>query len=139
MIAHKLVHAFIPHPHNNYRPHAIRHKWLSLYSIGLIVSHFAFGVAFYAGPINASESLLSKNIVDLTNKARAEEDLPVLSENEILTRAAYGKLTDMFQNDYWDHKNPNDGTEAWYFIENEGYDYSRARAQLPTRPPHPKS
>lgn len=129
MLKHKLVHAFVPHEHNNFRPHAFRHKWLSLYSIGLIVSHFAFGVAFYTGPINASESLLSKNIIDLTNESRTKQGLPVLSENDVLTKAAYGKLNDMFQKDYWDHRGP-DGTEAWYFIENEGYKYSFAGENL---------
>lgn len=129
MFKHKFTHAFVPHKHNNYRPHAIRHKWLSIYSIGLILSHLAFGVAFYTGPINANEKLLTNNIIDLTNEVRNETDLGVLTENKKLTNAAYAKLTHMFQNNYWDHKGP-DGTEAWVFIEENGYEYSCAGENL---------
>ncbi len=35
----------------------------------------------------------------------------------------------MFQYDYWDHTSPS-GTEAWYFISKEGYDYNCAGENL---------
>src|SRR3990172_1071054 len=91
MFHHKLVHAFIPHPHNGYRPHAFRHKWLSLYSLGIIISHFAFGIAFYTGPVTVGEAAMSKNVIDLTNQARNERGISVLTENDLLTKAAYAK------------------------------------------------
>jgi len=125
----KLKRAFIPHKHNGYRPHALRHKWLSIYTLGLIVSQFAFGLAFYTGPINTSEVILTSNIVHLSNVVRNQKGLQTLTENKALTTAAYDKLNDMFQKNYWDHKSP-DGTEAWYFIKKEGYDYNRAGENL---------
>lgn len=125
----KIFHLFFPDRHNSYRPHALRHKWLSVYSIGLLLSHFAFGLAFYTGPINAADSQLTKNIINLTNKSRTEQGIGALSENPLLTQAAYGKLNDMFEKDYWDHKSP-DGTEAWSFIEKSGYEYNCAGENL---------
>lgn len=128
-VLHKLVHAFVPHPHNEYRPHAMRHKWLSIYSLGLILSQFAFGLAYYTGPANVNDAQLAKNIVDLTNQSRTSSGLSSVSGNAALEKAAYAKLTDMFQKNYWDHTSPT-GTEAWYFIDSQGYDYKCAGENL---------
>ncbi|PIZ00236.1 hypothetical protein COY62_03685 [bacterium (Candidatus Howlettbacteria) CG_4_10_14_0_8_um_filter_40_9] len=128
-VLHKLVHAFIPHPHNDYRPHAFRHRMLSIYSLGLILSQFAFGLAYYTGPANVNDAQLAKNIVDLTNQSRTASGLGVVSGNTALEKAAYAKLTDMFQKNYWDHVSPT-GTEAWYFIDSQGYDYKYAGENL---------
>lgn len=125
----KLKRAFIPHKYNDYRPHAIRNKWLSIYTIGLIVSHFAFGLAFYTGPTTANEVNVTNSIYSLTNSARTQRNIQALTQNQKLADAAYAKLTDMFQKNYWDHVSPV-GTEAWYFIENKGYDYQCAGENL---------
>ncbi len=126
-----LKHYFLPHRGNAFRPHAFRHKMLSWYSIGLILSQLAFGITTYAGPtISAQQSeVMKKNIVTLTNAERSGENLSDLKENIILTQAAYDKLNDMFAKNYWDHKGPN-GETAWEFVEKEGYVYQLAGENL---------
>lgn len=126
-----LKHFFVPHRGNAFRPHALRHKAISIYSIGLILSQLLLGVTAYSGPVvSAAEAAnLSKNIVYYTNLERKEQGLMDLSENVKLNLAAKDKLDDMFQKNYWDHNGPK-GETAWDFIANEGYFYQLAGENL---------
>jgi len=126
-----LKHFFVPHRGNAFRPHAARHRMLSIYSVGLVLSQLLLGVTAYAGPtISENQSIvMQKNIVSLTNAERSKENLSLLKENEVLDRAANNKLNDMFEKNYWDHKGPN-GETAWDFIESEGYVYQLAGENL---------
>lgn len=124
----RLRHIFIPHEHNEYRPHAIRHKWLSIYSIGIILHYFMFGVAV-SGPIIKDTNAFSKDIINYTNQERMAKGFASLNENPSLDRAANDKLADMLKDDYWDHKS-KDGLEVWVFIDKEGYNYSLAGENL---------
>ncbi len=124
------LHVFIPLKGNGFRPHAIRHKPLSIYSLGLILSQLLFGI-YSLGPSVLIEDPLamSKEIITLTNQERSARGISVLSENEKLDQAAREKLIDMFDNNYWDHKSP-DGKQAWDFIRSENYDYLLAGENL---------
>lgn len=126
-----LKHAFVPHKGNAYRPHAFRHKALSFYSIGLILSQLLFGATMYSGPMimSGDAQVVAKNIITLSNKQREDMGISVVYENETLSKAAYGKLKDMFDKDYWDHTGPN-GETAWNFINDSGYRYLLAGENL---------
>lgn len=126
-----LKHLFIPHRGNAYRPHAFRHKALSAYSVGLILSQLFFGVAMYSGPvINAADAeTIGKNIITLVNEERSDSGAGILYENLSLKQAASLKLSDMFAKGYWDHTGPN-GETAWDFIDDSGYRYTLAGENL---------
>uniref|UniRef100_A0A7C4XI66 CAP domain-containing protein n=1 Tax=candidate division WWE3 bacterium TaxID=2053526 RepID=A0A7C4XI66_UNCKA len=126
-----LKHMFVPHKGNAYRPHALRHKALSIYSVGLILSQLMLGATMYSGPDVLQKDLesMKKNIVVLSNAERANNHLSVLSENEALDLAAQKKLNDMFTNNYWDHTGPK-GETAWDFISGSGYQYLLAGENL---------
>ncbi len=124
-------HLFVPHKGNAYRPHAFRHKALSLYSIALLVSQFMMGTTMYSGPVimNGDAKAIAKNIIILSNKERDNINLNELYENETLDKAAELKLKDMFNKNYWDHSGPN-GETAWDFVSNTGYQYLLAGENL---------
>jgi uncharacterized protein YkwD len=124
-----LKNLFIPHRSNSYRPHALRHKVLSVYSLGLIFTHMLLGATLYSGPITADTKAIAKNIVTQSNMERKKTKAPELYESLILEKAAQEKLNDMFQKNYWDHYGPN-GETAWDFIDNNGYSYHLAGENL---------
>jgi uncharacterized protein YkwD len=126
-----IIHVFIPTKKNCFRPHAFRHKLLSLYSLGLLLSQLVLGVSFYSGPAMIMENVESMklNIIDLTNKERTKNELNELKESEVLDKAAEDKLNDMFKNNYWDHKSPI-GKMPWDFMKQENYSYIYAGENL---------
>jgi len=81
------------------------------------------GVLGYASDIKVSE-LLQK-----TNEYRLKNGKRELILNEKLSLAATEKAKFMFQRNFWAHTSP-DGTEPWYFVLNQGYDYSYAGENL---------
>jgi uncharacterized protein YkwD len=126
-----LIHVFIPTKKNCFRPHAFRHKLLGLYSLGLLLSQLVLGVSFYSGPSMVNENIetMKANIINLTNKERTKNELGELSESKVLNKAAEDKLTDMFQNNYWDHTSPI-GKMPWDFMKQENYSYIYAGENL---------
>lgn len=126
-----LKHMFVPHRGNAFRPHALRHKALSVYSVGLIMSQLLLGATIYSGPdvVKMDAESIKKNIVLLSNTEREKNSLAVLSENETLNLAAQKKLEDMFAKNYWDHTGPK-GETAWDFISTTGYTYLLAGENL---------
>lgn len=120
---------FLAHETNNFRPKAFQHKCLSFYTFLLITSHYlAFGVAF-TGDLIKNPQNFSKEIVSYTNLERQKYGLQTVSEDATLNRAAEDKVRDMLEKNYWDHVSP-EGTEAWYFIDQEGYKYTMAGENL---------
>lgn len=121
---------FIPHPHNLYRPHAFRHKAVSVYSIGLILSHLSFGIVLDSATVSAQVSEnIAKQIVSLANEKRVRHGVGPLTENEKLNKAAKARANDMFKKGYWDHFSP-DGKEPWDAVTAENYKYSYAGENL---------
>lgn len=122
---------FVPHKGNSYRPHAFRHKALSFYSLGLLLSQVLFGATMYSGPtiMSGDTVTVAKNIVIYSNKEREKMGIGKVYENENLSKAAYDKLKDMFDKNYWDHTGPS-GETAWDFINDSGYRYLLAGENL---------
>ncbi len=129
--SHTLKHLFIPHHKNNYRPHAFRHKMLTLYSFLLLSSQVMMGMTYMSGTSLVSENVdvMKKNIIILTNEERRESGIVTLNENSLLNQAAKAKMEDMLQKNYWDHVSP-DNKQAWDFISAADYRYSFAGENL---------
>jgi uncharacterized protein YkwD len=68
-------------------------------------------------------TLSTDKIIELTNKYRAANNLPPLTQNTLLTSAADTRTNDMFQKQYFDHVSPN-GTTPSDVVLKTGYDYS---------------
>jgi len=124
-------HLFFPHKHNEYRPHAFRHRMLTLYSFILLSSQVLLGVTYVSGPTLTADNIeaLKQNVIQLTNDERAKDGEAALTENTSLDRAAQTKLEDMFTRNYWDHVAP-DGKQAWDFINATDYQYVYAGENL---------
>lgn len=68
-------------------------------------------------------------LVELTNKERIKNGLPPLFLDKQLSKAAEEKAKDMFSQNYWAHRAPDDRT-PWSFIVNSGYQYLYAGENL---------
>lgn len=121
----------VPHRGNAFRPHALRHKSLSLYLFALFISQIALGITVYSGPEvkGVDSNKLKKDIVSMVNLEREKTGKSTVYESLALSEAAEDKLQDMFSKDYWDHTGPN-GETAWRFITNKGYQYELAGENL---------
>src|SRR3954463_14801984 len=122
----RLAHLFVPRHSNNQKALLIQSPFIALAIFGLIACQLAvnlFGikgkVLGYAAQISPSE------VIRLTNEKRAQNGLPAVVENSVLSRAAQAKGVDMVTKGYWAHVAP-DGTQPWAFFANVGYKYRYA-------------
>lgn len=127
----KIKHHFLPCPITKKRATLLHHNFFLFYS-GIFLfflllinasKSLAPGVLGYASDIKVSE-LLKK-----TNEYRVKNGKKELVLNEKLSKAAIEKAKFMFQKNFWAHTSP-DGTEPWYFVLNQGYDYAYAGENL---------
>ncbi len=122
---------FIPHQGNGYLPKNLHLKSLFRYSY-LIFLFKAFVVLslFFIFPTVAEFSTITQNrIVELVNIERKARGLNELKISPVLERAAKMKLQDMFDKNYFDHKDPN-GTPPWVWFKKAGYIYTYAGENL---------
>lgn len=122
---------FVPHAENNYTPHVLGHRPLSLYAALMIsvklLSLFSVGLL----PENQafSSAVTPMNILELTNQSRKAYNLSNLRMNPSLTIAAQKKAADMVKNQYFAHNSPA-GKTPWDFIKGQGYNYIIAGENL---------
>lgn len=123
---------FIPHPRNNYQPHVLHHRTLSVLSVLLLTAKvFSLSALQFADnlvPVYAAE-ITQSSVLELTNTSRAQEGLPHLQYNDTLQRAAQAKADDMAARKYFSHTTP-DGKTPWTFFEAVGYAYQSAGENL---------
>ena len=74
-------------------------------------------------PSPSYNSLSAEAIVAATNRERAAHGLPPLRLNSKLSAAAGDRITDMFDQRYFDHVAP-DGTQPFVWAKRRGYSYS---------------
>lgn len=122
---------FVPNHTNNYRPHALAHRSLSLYAGVMISVKLLTLFSLDMLPENRafSSAVTSQNILQLTNLSRQAFGLGPLNENFLLDKAAAAKAEDMIKNQYFAHVSPT-GTTAWNFIKGQGYNYIIAGENL---------
>ncbi len=122
---------FIPHQKNGYKPHVLRHSTLWLYSFLLLAAKVGvLLVMFFVYPSPAEFSTITANrILELTNRARGEYNLPTLKMSDVLNQAAQKKAQDMILNDYFAHNSPQ-GASPWHWFKEVGYNYTYAGENL---------
>lgn len=129
-VRHHFWNAFVPHEGNDHRPHALRHKALTVYAVTIItvkviVSGF---VALYPGP-SATADLIPVEIIRLTNEARTSKGVTSLATNRMLATGAQYKADDMLAKQYFAHVSP-EKVSPWFWFKKAGYTYSAAGENL---------
>ncbi|MEI6528940.1 MAG: CAP domain-containing protein [Candidatus Falkowbacteria bacterium] len=104
---------FIPNASNNYKPKSLRPKRLLFHAVGALAIKFVVIILVAYYPLTAwmtpdvSREEAAK-IIALTNNLRKSLSLESLSENFKLNQAAEKKVDDMFINQYFAHRSPQD-------------------------------
>lgn len=120
----------IPHPVNQYRPLALRHKPLAFVSAILVVIKLMTVGVIGLTPSYAELSTITANrILQLTNAERVQAGLSPLSANAALTKAAQDKAQNMLDEDYFAHISPT-GVTPWFWMAKYDYDYTIAGENL---------
>lgn len=127
----RFAHVFIPHERNGYKPHAVRHRALAVYSFILIAAKVGLSLGlFLTFPTPAHfSSLTAQRIIALTNAARAEIGIAPLRESELLRTSAQMKAEEMAQLGYFAHASPR-GESPWEWFKRAGYQYTYAGENL---------
>lgn len=114
----------IPHEGNSHRPKGLQPKALTAYVIVIVLVKFLVtGTLFfiYPNPARLSEKMTDE-LLTLTNQARQDIGVPVVSSNDILAAAARSKAKDMIANGYFAHFGP-DGKKPWEWIDQGAYQF----------------
>ena len=122
---------FIPHEHNDYKPHILRRE-ATLFTLGIIIfAEILFLVQIYVlfPGVKFFAQILESVLIEETNASRLADNLPSLEVNPLLSGAAQAKAQDMASKGYFAHTSPQ-GTTPWYWISRVGYQYSYAGENL---------
>lgn len=120
----------IPHPDNDHRPFALRHRPLAVLSTLLLITKLLGVSAVLLTPRPAELSTITASrIVQLTNAERRKAGFNELTVNSALTSAALQKGTHMLEEDYFSHISPS-GVTPWFWINKSGYKYTIAGENL---------
>src|SRR3989344_3513143 len=123
---------FIPHEGNEHRPHILRDENLRHIAAAILFLELAAFIVPSILNMNLSggmAAVLPAILGELTNENRQAVNLPVLSVNPLLTRAAEMKAQDMAEKGYFAHTSP-EGLTPWHWIELAGYKYQYAGENL---------
>lgn len=128
---HHLKRWFIPHKHNDHRPHLIRGHGLALMALLIL------GVQITANVMRPPELRVLAYATDITpvdllaetNRERVAAGLPALRLDSKLNQSAVLKAQNMFAEDYWAHVSPS-GIQPWYWFTQAGYGYKYAGENL---------
>jgi hypothetical protein len=125
-----LKHLFIPHEHNNYKPHFFRELSVGLIIIGSIfLLGFSAGSSFFIHQTVLGANVASDVLVDLTNESRLAYNESPLVRSELLDEAATLKAQNMAENEYFAHTSPT-GVTPWYWFQKVGYVFLYAGENL---------
>lgn len=121
---------FVPHEHNEYKPHSLRtESAVVVLILILLIEVFFFADPFYLKRTNFFATILQNVLVSETNVSRTSNDLISLNENPLLDNAARLKAEDMAKNGYFAHVSPT-GIDPWHWFDEAHYKYSYAGENL---------
>lgn len=126
-----MIHYFIPHHKNNFRALALQIPFLVFYPLFLsflLIFISQFGT-IRPGVLGIFSKINIQEVIEATNKVRAQNGEPTFKTNDALNAAANQKAQDMVQSGYWAHISPT-GKTPWDFIKENGYFYSVAGENL---------
>ncbi|HRH31346.1 MAG TPA: CAP domain-containing protein [Candidatus Paceibacterota bacterium] len=126
----KIKHALIPHEGNGYKPTLFHYASISaVLVLGIIFFLSSVAATGYLTKTEQGAAVYTSVLVDLTNKARVQNDASELTVSDTLTRAAQMKADDMAARQYFSHTSP-DGTTPWYWFQKAGYEFMYAGENL---------
>jgi hypothetical protein len=134
---HKLRHWFLPHAHNDHRPHLIRAHGLAVVALLILgVQTTAYALrppaikqAQHGHVLSYASNITPVDLLGQTNQQRTAAGLPALRLDAHLNSSATMKALDMFSENYWAHVSPS-GVQPWYWFGKAGYAYSYAGENL---------
>lgn len=131
MSKHNLKLWFVPHPDNKHHPHLLKFPALLTGLALIVLVQLIFNYAVTGNPLvlGFATNINAKQVITATNQQRLNDNLPMLSDNTLLDKAAQLKANDMIARDYWAHTAP-DGTSPWSFFDKVGYNYNFAGENL---------
>ncbi|MBP9867272.1 MAG: CAP domain-containing protein [Candidatus Pacebacteria bacterium] len=125
-----LKHMFIPHEHNEYKPHFFREvSVLILFAIILFALGASFGSYFFIHRTVMGAEIAASVLIDLTNEDRIASNQPALLRNSKLDTAAQLKGEDMVSKQYFSHDSP-EGVTPWFWFRKVGYNFLYAGENL---------
>lgn len=125
-----LKHVFIPHEHNDYKPHFFREVSVAIIVIGSIfLLGFSAGSSFLIKKTVLGASVTASVLVDLTNESRLAYNQAPLVRNSVLDHAATLKAEDMAKEGYFAHDSP-EGLTPWHWFKQAGYTFLYAGENL---------
>lgn len=115
---------FIPYEGNDHKPKILHSNSLIIIAVVLILIKVAItGYLFFIYPNQAKMAdIMTMNVLELTNKDRAANDVKALSLNPVLSASAKAKAENMIANNYFAHYSPT-GVKPWDFINRNEYPY----------------
>lgn len=121
---------FIPHKHNNYKPHFFREASIvALSLVVILLLTVSIGTRLYIKNSDMTATVLPAVLVDLTNDARLSNNQKILARSTVLDSAAMLKAEDMASNGYFAHTSPT-GITPWYWFNKAGYAFVYAGENL---------
>jgi hypothetical protein len=129
-IHHHLKHVFIPHEHNDYKPHFFREVSVGiLIATSLALFSLSAGSAYVAKATEFGKRVIVSVLIDLTNKNRVDAGLTTLKHSSLLDDSSLLKARDMVENNYFAHESPT-GVTPWHWFEKAGYSFVYAGENL---------
>lgn len=123
-------HIFIPHEHNDYKPHFFREfSIISIFIIVIVLFSVSAGTKLYIDKADMTATVLPAVLVDLTNNVRESSGVVTLARNSVLDEAAQMKANDMAENEYFAHTSPT-GITPWHWFSKANYTFSYAGENL---------
>lgn len=125
-----LKHVFIPHEHNDYKPHFFREVSVAIIlAIGIFLLGVSAGSSFFIHRTVLGANVTASILIDLTNESRLAYNETPLVRNQILDHAAELKAEDMVREQYFAHNSPK-GVTPWHWFKEAGYMFLYAGENL---------
>lgn len=126
-----ITHLFIPHPETHQKAHLLSWHFLVIYILLFVLLRVGIDLVniYKPGVLGIDANITVKQVIEETNKERVKMGLAPLTENPALSRAAYLKAQNMFEENYWAHFSPS-GKDPWGFMLSSGYKFSYAGENL---------
>lgn len=125
-----LKHLFIPHEHNDYKPHFFRELSVAILVVGSIfMLGYSAGSSFFIRNTVLGAQVTANVLVDLTNESRLAFNEKPLVRSPVLDRAASMKAEDMATVGYFAHDSPS-GVTPWHWFREAGYSFLYAGENL---------
>ncbi len=130
-LGHHLKHWFVPHKHNDHRPHLIRIHGLAV--MALLIIGVQVTANFMRPPsvrvLSYAVDITPADLFTQTNQQRVANGLAPLRLDARLNQSASLKAANMFAENYWAHVSPS-GIQPWHWFTEAGYPYSYAGENL---------